>query len=155
MIKRKKKPALFKFSPFSMKQKKVLTWWVHGKSPYKDKDGIICDGSVRAGKTVVMSLPYGLWKALTMKTWAWPVKRLDHSDVMFSSLCRRCYVAVSIKSKNIVQKTCLPLRRMVRQITSITLVVKMKPHKILSKGLHSPECSLMKWRVCIYTLYIS
>ncbi|WP_223823515.1 PBSX family phage terminase large subunit [Rummeliibacillus sp. TYF-LIM-RU47] len=61
MVKRKKKPALFKFSPFSIKQKKVLTWWVADKSPYKDKDGIICDGSVRAGKTVVMSLSYIVW----------------------------------------------------------------------------------------------
>ncbi|MDQ0299651.1 PBSX family phage terminase large subunit [Salibacterium salarium] len=56
----KKKPALFKFEPFSKKQKKVLTWW-HYKSPVKDKDGIICDGSVRAGKTVVMSLSYVMW----------------------------------------------------------------------------------------------
>jgi len=58
--KRKKKPALFKFQPFSLKQKKVLTWWRPG-SPHHDKDGIICDGSVRAGKTVVMSLSYVMW----------------------------------------------------------------------------------------------
>lgn len=58
--KRKKKRAPFKFKPFSIKQKKVLTWW-RDKSPYKDKDGIICDGSVRAGKTVVMSLSYVMW----------------------------------------------------------------------------------------------
>lgn len=54
----KKKPPLFKFSPFSQKQLQVLTWWIDDKSPYKDMDGIICDGSVRAGKTVVMSLSY-------------------------------------------------------------------------------------------------
>lgn len=54
----KKQPALFKFSPFSMKQLQVLTWWIDEDSPYKDNDGIICDGSVRAGKTVVMSLSY-------------------------------------------------------------------------------------------------
>lgn len=58
--KRKKKKALFKFKPFSVKQKKVLTWW-RDESPHKDKDGIICDGSVRAGKTVVMSLSYVMW----------------------------------------------------------------------------------------------
>lgn len=57
---KKKKPALFKFKPFSTKQKQVLTWWRDG-SPHKDKDGIICDGSVRAGKTVVMSLSYVMW----------------------------------------------------------------------------------------------
>lgn len=57
---RKKKPALFKFKPFSEKQLKVLKWW-RPNSPFKDYDGIICDGSVRAGKTVVMSLSYVMW----------------------------------------------------------------------------------------------
>lgn len=56
----KKKPAPFKFQPFSIKQKQVLTWW-RKDSPVKDMDGIICDGSVRAGKTVVMSLSYVMW----------------------------------------------------------------------------------------------
>lgn len=60
MIKRKR-PALFKFKPFSSKQLKVLKWWLDDNSPYKDKDGVICDGSVRAGKTVVMSLSYIMW----------------------------------------------------------------------------------------------
>ncbi|MFD1066677.1 PBSX family phage terminase large subunit [Oceanobacillus locisalsi] len=55
-----KKPALFKFKPFSKKQLKVLNWWTED-SPHKDKDGIICDGSVRSGKTVVMSLSYVMW----------------------------------------------------------------------------------------------
>lgn len=60
MIKRKR-PALFKFKPFSSKQLQVLKWWLDDNSPHKDKDGIICDGSVRAGKTVVMSLSYIMW----------------------------------------------------------------------------------------------
>jgi len=57
---KRKKPALFKFKPFSQKQLKVLKWW-QDDSPHKDKDGLICDGSVRAGKTVVMSLSYVMW----------------------------------------------------------------------------------------------
>ncbi|MGG0718691.1 PBSX family phage terminase large subunit [Robertmurraya massiliosenegalensis] len=57
---RRKKPAPFQFKPFSIKQKQVLTWWRKG-SPVKDKDGIICDGAVRAGKTVVMALSYVMW----------------------------------------------------------------------------------------------
>ncbi|PHA96151.1 hypothetical protein COE85_30995, partial [Bacillus pseudomycoides] len=48
--KRKKKPAPFKFKPFSKKQIRVLTWW-QPNSPVNDYDGIICDGSIRAGKT--------------------------------------------------------------------------------------------------------
>lgn len=38
----------------------VLEWWMPG-SPYEDKDGIICDGSIRSGKTTVMSLSYVMW----------------------------------------------------------------------------------------------
>ncbi|WP_255905660.1 PBSX family phage terminase large subunit [Priestia aryabhattai] len=56
----KKKPSPFKFKPFSTKQLQVLTWW-RKDSHVKDNDGIICDGSVRAGKTVVMSLSYVMW----------------------------------------------------------------------------------------------
>lgn len=52
--------STFKFVPFSRKQKQVLTWWTE-TSPHKDKDAIICDGSVRAGKTLIMSLSYVLW----------------------------------------------------------------------------------------------
>lgn len=37
-----------------------MNWWTED-SPHKDKDGIICDGSVRAGKTVVMSLSFVMW----------------------------------------------------------------------------------------------
>jgi len=50
----------FHYKPFSIKQKLVLTWWLPN-SPMKDMDGIICDGSIRAGKTIAMSLSYGLW----------------------------------------------------------------------------------------------
>ncbi|MDF7636937.1 PBSX family phage terminase large subunit [Leuconostocaceae bacterium ESL0958] len=50
----------FNFAPFSKKQLQVMTWWADG-SPYNDKDAIIADGSVRAGKTVVMSLSYVIW----------------------------------------------------------------------------------------------
>lgn len=57
---KRKKPALFNFKPFSQKQLKVLKWW-QADSPHKDKDGLICDGSVRAGKTVVMSLSFVIW----------------------------------------------------------------------------------------------
>ena len=47
-----KNGTLFKFKPFSLKQKKILTWWTD-KSPVKDKNGIIADGSIRAGKHYV------------------------------------------------------------------------------------------------------
>ena len=46
----------FNFTPFSKKQLQVLSWWTN--PTLKDYEAIICDGSVRAGKTVVMILSY-------------------------------------------------------------------------------------------------
>lgn len=54
----------FKFTTFSQKQLKVLCWWVN-KSPVNGKNGIICDGAIRSGKTVVMSLSFVLWAMTT------------------------------------------------------------------------------------------
>lgn len=51
---------VFQFKPFSKKQRKVLNWWCPD-SPVKDRDGIIADGSIRAGKTVSMALSFVLW----------------------------------------------------------------------------------------------
>ena len=48
------------FKPFSKKQLKVLTWWCES-SKYKNYDAIICDGAVRSGKTMCMSLSFILW----------------------------------------------------------------------------------------------
>lgn len=56
----KKIRTVFKFKPFSKKQRKVLNWWTEN-SLVKDKDGIIADGSIRSGKTVSMSLSYVIW----------------------------------------------------------------------------------------------
>ncbi|MFC3768374.1 PBSX family phage terminase large subunit [Paenibacillus sp. GCM10012303] len=62
----KRKPAPFRWKPFSPKQLKVLTWWMP-KSPYKDHLAIICDGSVRSGKTASMSFSYVMWAMETFE----------------------------------------------------------------------------------------
>lgn len=48
------------FSTFSKKQLKVLTWWCKN-SDTCDFDGIICDGAVRSGKTLCMSVSFVAW----------------------------------------------------------------------------------------------
>ena len=58
------KVQIFKFQPFSRKQKQILTWWVPN-SPVKDYDGIIADGAIRSGKTVCMSLSFVMWAMST------------------------------------------------------------------------------------------
>lgn len=56
----KKINQIFKFKPFSVKQRKVLNWWCE-TSPVHDKDGIIADGAIRSGKTLCMSLSFVMW----------------------------------------------------------------------------------------------
>lgn len=56
---RKNRP-IFKFKPFSKKQRMVLNWWTDN-SPVKDYEGIIADGAIRSGKTVSMSLSFVFW----------------------------------------------------------------------------------------------
>lgn len=52
--------STFNFKPFSVRQKKILSWWTDA-SPYKDYNGIIADGSIRSGKTLSMSLSFVTW----------------------------------------------------------------------------------------------
>ena len=48
------------FTPFSQKQMKALCWWMP-ESPYCSYDAIICDGAVRSGKTLCMSVSFVAW----------------------------------------------------------------------------------------------
>lgn len=51
----------FEFKPFSDKQIKLLTWWMPDISPYADRDGVIAEGSIRAGKTIAMIDSFVSW----------------------------------------------------------------------------------------------
>lgn len=53
----KKKDA---FESFSEKQLRVLSWWCPS-SPDRNFDAIICDGAVRSGKTLCMSVSFVAW----------------------------------------------------------------------------------------------
>lgn len=48
------------FKPFSQKQLTLLTWWCKN-SPFNKYDAVICDGSVRSGKTVCMCISFISW----------------------------------------------------------------------------------------------
>ena len=64
--KRSNARVLFKFEPFSKKQRMVLNWWTDasGVSGY---DGIIADGAIRSGKTICMSLSFVMWAMETFE----------------------------------------------------------------------------------------
>lgn len=51
---------------FSKKQLKVLSWWMDS-SPVKDYEGIICDGSIRSGKTVSEGISFFIWAFANFK----------------------------------------------------------------------------------------
>jgi len=55
-----KASSIFKFKPFSLKQKKVLSWWMQG-SGVSHLQGIICDGAIRSGKTIAMGISFFMW----------------------------------------------------------------------------------------------
>ena len=59
-IGRMKKRPVFRFRPFSKKQRMVMNWWM-GSSPVKNHEGIIADGAIRSGKTISMSLGFVFW----------------------------------------------------------------------------------------------
>ena len=54
---------MVKWSTFSPKQLKLLTWWIYNP----DKNGVIAEGSIRAGKTLIMSLSFITWAMTTFK----------------------------------------------------------------------------------------
>lgn len=48
-----------KYQKLSNRQKLAMLWWNTQK--FRDRDGIICDGSIRSGKTVSMTVGFVLW----------------------------------------------------------------------------------------------
>ena len=50
----------FKYTTFSKKQLQLMTWWVPN-SPHKNKVGVIAEGAVRSGKTLVCSISFVFW----------------------------------------------------------------------------------------------
>ena len=52
-----------KIKRLSDKQKLTMNWW--SKPEYQGYDAIICDGAVRSGKTLSMSLGFVFWASVS------------------------------------------------------------------------------------------
>lgn len=50
---------MVRITHFSLKQKCAMIWWMNEK--YRTCDAIICDGAVRSGKTLCMTIGFFLW----------------------------------------------------------------------------------------------
>ncbi|MEG1492299.1 MAG: PBSX family phage terminase large subunit [Oscillospiraceae bacterium] len=50
---------MMEYRSFSKRQKLTMTWWTNPR--FEMLDGIICDGSIRSGKTISMAVGFVLW----------------------------------------------------------------------------------------------
>ena len=53
------------YQKLSKRQKLAMLWWNQPK--FRDRDALICDGSVRAGKSVAMTVGFILWSMSTFR----------------------------------------------------------------------------------------
>lgn len=60
MLFKERRAAALSYTAFSKKQLDVLSWWLPQRETSKF-DGIICDGAVRSGKTLCMSVSFVTW----------------------------------------------------------------------------------------------
>ena len=59
-MKRQKKPAAFKFQPFSEQQRRLIHWWRPVVTASRN-DFVIADGAIRSGKTIAMIIGFLIW----------------------------------------------------------------------------------------------
>lgn len=60
MPKRQKRPATFKFQPFSEQQRRLMHWWRPGLRS-AEADFVIADGAIRSGKTIACIIGFLTW----------------------------------------------------------------------------------------------
>lgn len=60
MTKKQKRPASFKFKPFSEQQQRLMHWWRPGLTS-AENDFVIADGSIRSGKTIACIIGFLTW----------------------------------------------------------------------------------------------
>lgn len=60
MPKKQKKPASFKFLPFSDQQRRLMHWWRPGLIS-AENDYVIADGAIRSGKTIACIIGFLTW----------------------------------------------------------------------------------------------
>lgn len=60
MAKRNRRPAAFKFEPFSNQQLRMIHWW-RPTSSMSENDYVIADGAIRSGKTIACIIGFLTW----------------------------------------------------------------------------------------------
>ncbi|MDF2567121.1 MAG: family phage terminase large subunit [Oscillospiraceae bacterium] len=100
---------MIEFKPFSKKQLAVLTWWCKN-SPYNQHDAIICDGAVRSGKTLCMSISFVSWAFANFEGKSFAIcgktvtsLRRNVTTPLINTLSQLGFVCLEKVSKNIIE----------------------------------------------------
>lgn len=64
MAKKKKRPAIFRFAPFSEQQRRLIHWW-RPMVKASENNFVIADGSIRSGKTIACIIGFLTWSQST------------------------------------------------------------------------------------------
>lgn len=65
-----------RYQKLSPRQNLAMTWW--NRPGFGDYDGIICDGSIRSGKTVAMTVGFIMWAMVPLSRSKLRLVRQDH-----------------------------------------------------------------------------
>ena len=109
----KNKMPAFKFSPFSKKQLKLLTWW-QDNSPVSDKFMVVADGAIRSGKSVACILSFVMYV-------------MTHFNYQNSAIAGKTVLSVR---RNIVQ----PLKQIAQNINVEVIEHRSENYLELIKG---------------------
>jgi PBSX family phage terminase large subunit len=119
-----KRNNTIRFQPFSLKQRKVITWWMPG-SPVSEMEGIVADGAIRSGKTLSMALSFVIWamETFTGEQFGMCGKttlafRRNVLSFLLPVLHRHGYTASYNRSDNVIQITDRRGRRNVFYVLS-------------------------------------
>lgn len=97
--------------PFSQKQRTALNWWC-AASPHSKRDAIICDGAVRSGKTLCMSLGFVSWAMMCYSGESFAICGKTIASVRRNLInpLRQSLAAAGFRCEDKVSRNCIEIR---------------------------------------------
>ncbi|MDR2646545.1 MAG: PBSX family phage terminase large subunit [Oscillospiraceae bacterium] len=107
----KRLPNNKRISHYSPKQKRVLSWWMP-QSKDHDLAGIICDGAVRSGKTLAMTVSFITWASMRFSGTSFAICgktiasiRRNVIEPCVPQLCEIGFACEEKRSRNLIEIT--------------------------------------------------
>ena len=119
-----------RYQKLSPRQNLAMTWW--NRPGFGDYDGIICDGSIRSGKTVAMTVGFIMWAMSNFsgQNFALCGKTIESLRRNVTSNLSAWLCGVFTFKEHRTRKTRLWCAQAIRPTAFICLVVKTKAHRI-------------------------